>query len=174
MVEKPVPSRTHRTCGHVFATLTSVLIGYSAWAGQPRNEVPSGSADVLSPASGQTTAGTRRAAIVRAKSTALRPQVLSWPSDLESFYPTAAKTHDTEGMVRIAVSLDEAGRATDTRILSVTPQGMGFGAAASTMVHFMTFSNPTGRSTIIRLPVKFALQHAAQRHHHRSLKERVP
>ena len=78
----------------------------------------------------------------------------------------------TDGMVRIAVTLDEQGRATDTRILSVAPQGLGFGAAASTMVHFMTFSNPTGHSVTIKLPVKFALQHSVERRHHRSPKQR--
>lgn len=172
MVEKPVPSRTHRTCGHVFVALAALLIGYSAWAAQPVIGAPAGSADVSSSASEQSTAGARRAAPTR-KSAGLRPGVISWPSDLERFYPEAAKAHGTDGMVRIAVTLDKEGRATDTRILSVTPQGVGFGAAASTMVHFMTFSNPTGHRTTVKLPVKFALQRGAQRHHHHRLKDRA-
>ena len=173
MVKKPVLSRTHRTCGHVFAALASLLIGYAAWAAQPTDEVRSGSSDALSSTSGQTAAATHGVSSARAKSAALRAQVISWPSDLESFYPNDAKAHGIEGMVRIAVTLDTKGRATDTRILSEMPQGMGFGAAASTMVHFMTFSNPIGHRTVIKLPVKFALQHAARRHHHHSLKDRA-
>lgn len=174
MVEKPVPSHPRRTCGHVSVVLASLLIGHSAWAAHPANGVPSGSTDVSSSPSGQMTAETRRASIARAKSAAHRPPtVISWPSDLERFYPKDAKAHGTDGLVRIAVTLDKEGRATDTRILSETPQGLGFGAAASTMVHFMTFSNPTGHRTIVKLPVKFALQRAVQRHHHRGLKDRA-
>lgn len=173
MVEKPVPGRTRRMCGHVFVALVSTLIACSAWAAQPASDVSSTATDAPISASRQAAEGTRRDSIARARSAVLRPQVLSWPADLDRFYPKDAEARGTDGMVRIAVTLDKQGRATDTRILSVTPQGLGFGAAASTMVHFMTFSNPTGHRITIKLPVKFALQHGVRGRHHRSLKGRA-
>ena len=111
------------------------------------------------------TEGTPRTSAAATKAGDLRPRIVSWP-DLERFYPKDAKSRGTEGLVRIAVTLDEQGQATDTQILSVTPLDMGFGAAASTAVHFMTFSNPTGRRTTIKFAVKFALKHPKPRHHH--------
>lgn len=106
-----------------------------------------------------------RASATATKAGDLHAKIVSWP-DLERFYPKNAKDRGTEGLVRIAVTLDKQGQATDTRILSVTPLDMGFGAAASTAVHFMTFSNPTGHRTTIKFAVKFALKRVKPRHHH--------
>ena len=58
----------------------------------------------------------------------------------------------------LAVTLDAAGRATDTRIISEEPREMGFGAAASTAANTIEYSNPTGRSTQMTFAVRFALK----------------
>lgn len=142
MVKKVFPGRTRRASGYVFVSLAAAALGYSVWAAQP----PAAKAHAPSPSS--------------------QIRVLSWPSDLSAFYPAAAKAHGVAGMAYIRVTLDRMGRATDTRILSVTPQDMGFGAAASTMVHFMTFSNPTGHSVVTTVPVKFALHLGPHVHRH--------
>jgi bla regulator protein BlaR1 len=142
MVKQVSPGPKRRTFGYVFVSLVAAALGYSVWAAQP------------SPVS---TSATSAAAHVR---------VLSWPQDLTKFYPAAAKARGVEGMAYVAVTVDRRGRATDTRILSVTPRDMGFGAAASTMVHFMTFSNATGHDVVTKVPVKFALPRRAHAHHH--------
>jgi TonB family protein len=86
-----------------------------------------------------------------------KPQVASWPdpASLEQLYPEEAAREHINGLVRIAVTLDKAGRATDTHILSETPPDLGFGAAASTLAHLMRYSNPTGHIVSVTLPVKF-------------------
>lgn len=86
-----------------------------------------------------------------------KPQVVSWPdpASLDQLYPEEAAREHINGLVRIAVTLDKAGRATDTHILSETPPDLGFGAAASTLAHLMRYSNPTGHIVSVTLPVKF-------------------
>jgi TonB family protein len=79
------------------------------------------------------------------------------PNGLEPWYPLEAKRKGIEGMVRIAVTLDTAGRATDTQLLSEFPDGAGFGAAASAMAHQMTYANPSGHPTTLVFMVKFEL-----------------
>jgi len=88
---------------------------------------------------------------------ATTPQVTSWPDQAtrERLYPERADREHVDGVVRIAVTLDEAGRATDTRLISETPPGLGFGAAASTLAHLMTYSNPTGHIASVTFNVKF-------------------
>jgi hypothetical protein len=68
---------------------------------------------------------------------------VSWPNDLQQFYPDSAEDGHVDGLVRITVTLDEAGRATDTYIVSEAPPDLGFGAAASTLAHAMGYTNPT-------------------------------
>jgi TonB family protein len=125
-----------------------------------------------SPSPGQPQAASARAPVAMAHPSAAptnasgdRPRIISSP-DLEDYCPEEAEARHVDGMVRIAVTLDESGRATDTRLLSVTPPDMGFGAAASTVVHLMTFSNPTGRTVVVRVPIKFALNESIGRHRH--------
>jgi beta-lactamase regulating signal transducer with metallopeptidase domain len=91
---------------------------------------------------------------------ALEPQVIKSFSleDLEKFYPPEALHGGINGMVKILVTLDKQGRATDTLILSEEPLDMGFGAAASTLAHQMEYSNPTGGPTQLSFNVKFQLQ----------------
>jgi TonB family protein len=79
------------------------------------------------------------------------------PNGLEPWYPVEAKRKGIEGMVRIAVTLDTAGRATDTQLLSEFPDGAGFGAAASAMAHQMTYANPSGHPSTLVFMVKFEL-----------------
>jgi len=83
-----------------------------------------------------------------------KPRVLGWP-DLEPYYPEEALRDHINGIVRITVTLDKAGRATDTHILSEAPPNLGFGAAASTVAHLMSYSNPTGHETRVTFNIKF-------------------
>jgi TonB family protein len=82
-------------------------------------------------------------------------------AELAKYYPPEAKRRGIEGMVRLAVTLDRFGHATDTLILSEDPPDQGFGAAASAAAHTMEFSNPTGRSVQFVFNVKFALDNDA-------------
>jgi len=87
-----------------------------------------------------------------------KPRLVSWP-DLERYYPEDALRDHINGIVRITVVLDKAGRATDTHIMSETPPNFGFGAAASTVAHLMSYSNPTGRETSVTFNIKFRSPH---------------
>jgi TonB family protein len=78
-------------------------------------------------------------------------------AELAKYYPAEAKRRGIEGMVRLAVTLDRYGNATDTLILSEDPPDEGFGAAASAAAHTMEFSNPTGHPVQFVFNVKFAL-----------------
>ncbi|MGH8219213.1 MAG: M56 family metallopeptidase [Steroidobacteraceae bacterium] len=89
----------------------------------------------------------------------LAPRILSWVP-LSSYYPRAAMRRGIEGTVCLAVTLDSAGRATDTRIISEDPLEMGFGAAASAAAHAMRYRNPTGHAVTFTVQIKFALSHA--------------
>jgi len=87
------------------------------------------------------------------------PRIVSSPplEELKKFYPPAAVRDGIDGDVQITVTLDEAGRATDTLVLSETPLGMGFGAAASELAHVFKYENATGHSANVTYHVKFAL-----------------
>jgi TonB family protein len=91
--------------------------------------------------------------------TSQHPTVKSWPplAELMKYYPKDAERKRIEGVVNIQVTLDAQGRATDTLVLSEDPREMGFGAAASTLAHFMEYNNPSGRPTQLSFKVKFAL-----------------
>lgn len=86
------------------------------------------------------------------------PKVVSW-SDLQGFYPRKAARAGIEGFVRVAVTLDRAGRPTGVAILSEQPAGYGFGSEASRAVTYgaFRFSNPTGLPASLVFNVKFAL-----------------
>jgi len=90
-----------------------------------------------------------------------KPRVVSWP-DLERYYPEDALRDHINGIVRITVTLDKAGRATNTYILSETPPNLGFGAAASTVAHLMSYSNPTGHETSVTFNIKFRSSHLSR------------
>lgn len=79
---------------------------------------------------------------------------------LEKYYPQDALHRGIEGLVRIQVTLDSQGRATDTLILSEDPLDMGFGAAASTLAHQFEYNNPGNRPAQLTFNVKFALPHS--------------
>jgi hypothetical protein len=81
--------------------------------------------------------------------------------------PSEAQRRGVNGLVQITVTLDGAGRATDTLILSETPAGMGFGAAASGLAHKFIYSNPTGHSASVTYKVKFELDSSAGQTHSR-------
>lgn len=76
---------------------------------------------------------------------------------LTRFYPADAEKRRVEGFVTVAVTLDQEGHPTDTQILSETPPDMGFGAAASSLSHTLTYSNPTNAPVVFKFAVKFAL-----------------
>jgi len=75
----------------------------------------------------------------------------------EKYYPKEALHRGINGLVRIQVSLDAKGRATDTLILTEDPLDMGFGAAASMLAHVMEYGNPGGRPAQITFNIKFEL-----------------
>jgi len=84
------------------------------------------------------------------------PHIVS-TGPLEPWYPQDAKQKGIDGVVRIAVTLDAVGRVVDAHVISESPDGLGFGAAASGLVHEFTYANPTGHPTTFSFNVKFAL-----------------
>ncbi len=89
------------------------------------------------------------------------PFITTSPSEeeLQKFYPERARAQGIDGLVQITVTLDEDGRATDTFILSETPTGLGFGAAASELAHQFRYANPTAGPATLTFKIKFALDH---------------
>ena len=86
------------------------------------------------------------------------PHVLSWPENLEKYYPQAAKVSGREGLVRIAITLDAAARVIGTQVLEEEPSVLGFAEAAEQVARDMQYSNPTGRTAQLKIFVRFALQ----------------
>jgi TonB family protein len=112
----------------------------------------------------QSTPSAPLASMAHAPATPLqseKPGVVSWP-DLERYYPENAARDHIDGIVRITVTLDEEGRATNTYILSERPPNLGFGAAASTVAHLMRYSNPTGHETSVTFNIKFRSPHLSR------------
>ena len=91
------------------------------------------------------------------------PHIVSSPSnaELKKWYPAEAATRGISGLVQITVTLDEAGRATDTVVISESPLGLGFGAAASELAHVFKYANATGHPANVTYRVKFELNHSA-------------
>jgi beta-lactamase regulating signal transducer with metallopeptidase domain len=93
------------------------------------------------------------------------PHIVS-SGPLERWYPQEAQRKHVNGLVRIAVSLDAAGRLVDAQVISETPDGMGFGTAAAGLVHEFTYANPTGHPTTFSFNVKFALRDPGESGHY--------
>jgi TonB family protein len=91
--------------------------------------------------------------------TAAAPRILSWPTVDQQFYPPEARRAGIDGSVTLAVTLNNAGQATDTKVLTEEPLKFGFGAAASAVAHVMKYSNPTGHTAQVDFRIKFALHH---------------
>jgi beta-lactamase regulating signal transducer with metallopeptidase domain len=85
------------------------------------------------------------------------PHIVS-ASQLDHWYPHDAARKGINGLVRVTVTLDAMGRFVDALVISETPDGMGFGAAASGLVREFTYANPTGHPTTFSFNVKFALR----------------
>jgi TonB family protein len=87
------------------------------------------------------------------------PFIIAGPSgnDLRKYYPPEARRKGINGLVQIRVTLDGTGRATDTLILSETPVGLGFGAAASELAHKFRYLNQTGHPAPVTYRMKFEL-----------------
>jgi len=100
----------------------------------------------------------------RLATNAAEPRIVATASseDLRKWYPEPAKQSGSDGLVQITVTLDTVGRATDTLVISESPVGMGFGAAASGLVHSFTYANPTGHPAAITFNVKFELDRVIQ------------
>jgi TonB family protein len=81
--------------------------------------------------------------------------VSSNPAD--KWYPTEALRKGIQGMARVAVTLDATGRLTDMLVVSETPQGVGFGAAAAAAARSFTYANPTRHPTTLAFNVRFEL-----------------
>jgi len=93
------------------------------------------------------------------------PHIVSTPSseDSKKWYPDEAKKQGIDGLVQITVTLDEAGRATDTLVLSESPVGLGFGAAASELAHVFKYENKTGHPASVTYRIKFELDRSDNR-----------
>jgi TonB family protein len=87
------------------------------------------------------------------------PYIVSSPSRdaLKKWYPREAKSQGIDGLVQITVTLDKAGRATDTLVISESPLGLGFGAAASGLAHEFKYANKTGHAASVTYRIKFEL-----------------
>jgi len=102
-------------------------------------------------------------AATTAAATTDEPRIISVPPDgLARWYPEGARRKGVDGLVQLAVTLDEAGRATDTQVLSEFPSGEGFAAAASGLAHEFTYINPTGHPATFTFNVTFKLREHPQ------------
>lgn len=88
------------------------------------------------------------------------PSMAGFPStaELMKVYPPAAKKAGRDGLVLIVVTVDRIGRAAESRIVSESPAGMGFGEAATQIARRIQYENPAGHPASITFKVKFALR----------------
>ncbi len=84
---------------------------------------------------------------------------------MEAWYPRTAKQSGIDGIVQLAVTLDEAGQLRDSVIVSESPEGMGFGDAARGVAQSFSYANPTGHPTTLVFNVKFELQKEGAAHY---------
>jgi TonB family protein len=91
--------------------------------------------------------------------------IVSYGGNIAAWYPSVAKQNGVKGLVRIAVTLDEAGQLRDTLIVSESPEGMGFGDAAKGVAQTFSYANPTGHPTTLVFNVKFELTEGGSSHH---------
>jgi len=94
-----------------------------------------------------------------------KAHIVSFGGGMEAWYPSAAKHNGVRGIVRIAVTLDEAGQLRDTLIVSEAPEGMGFGDAAKGVAQTFSYANPTGHPTTLVFNVKFELSDGGSGHY---------
>lgn len=82
-------------------------------------------------------------------------------ADMSSFYPARAARHDINGRARIKCVVAADGRLADCRVLSESPQGEGFGAAAvalSSKFRLLPPDVPVGsQSPEITIPIVFEI-----------------
>jgi bla regulator protein blaR1 len=93
------------------------------------------------------------------------PRVVSWPDDLEKYYPSAAKVVGREGLVRIAITLDGEAHVIGTQVLQEEPAVLGFAEAAERVARDMLYANPTGNTVELKIFVRFALDEGSKRLH---------
>jgi TonB family protein len=79
--------------------------------------------------------------------------------ELEKYYPAQAKEKGIDGLVQITVTVDTAGRATDTQVISEQPAGLGFAAAASELAHHFKYANTGNQPAYVTYKIRFALPH---------------
>lgn len=92
----------------------------------------------------------------------MEPRVVSWPPDLQKYYPSAAKVGGREGVVRIAITLDSEAHVIGTRVLEEEPQVLGFAEAAQQVARDMQYANPTGKTTELKIYVRFQLNESSK------------
>jgi TonB family protein len=92
----------------------------------------------------------------------MEPRVVSWPPELQQYYPSAAKVSGREGVVRIAITLDDEAHVIGTQVLEEEPAALGFAEAAEQIVRDMQYSNPTGKTTELKIYVRFALSEGSK------------
>lgn len=101
-------------------------------------------------------AGRTDAAAGEADSSAPKARIVA-AVPMQEWYPTEAKRQGVDGLVKVAVTLDLSGLATDAQVISESPEGFGFGVAAENAARTFTYENPTGHATTLIFAVKFEL-----------------
>ncbi len=139
-------------------TLPAAAIGASLWRSSLAQPTAAQASAALAGTAQESAAQPSAAQPGAAPASSSEPKVVSW-RDLQGFYPRKAARAGIEGFVRVAVTLDGAGRPTGVAILSEQPAGYGFGSEASRAVAYgaFRFSNPTGLPASLVFNVKFAL-----------------
>ncbi len=80
---------------------------------------------------------------------------------IQFFYPKAARKADVEGRVTVKCRLDVEGTPHDCGIISETPTGQGFGAAALKVANLCEFlparMNGEAVASTVRIPISFRI-----------------
>lgn len=76
---------------------------------------------------------------------------------IRTAYPPAATRAGITGWAYVRVTVDPQGRATRAWLVKVVPAHVGFGPAALRVARSLRYDNPSGRTLVETLPVKFAL-----------------
>jgi TonB family protein len=92
----------------------------------------------------------------------LAPKVIDFGdlANLEQYYPPQAKRQGIEGIVTVALKIDEQGNVVDARSIDEMPANpeWGFAEAAARVALTIRFSNPRGVPATRNIKVKFALR----------------
>jgi protein TonB len=163
MLKSPLPEPAMRAMGLMVAACLGVAAGSAAWAAsptaQPRDEAAPSAVQRVAQAKTDHAAGL--AAYLQSPNWNRRPGV----EDLMKTYPAEAQKAKLGGDVVLHCHVELTGKLTGCGVLSETPQGAGFGAAALKLTDlFEARENPPEggpkRGTDIRIPIRFRMPNA--------------